>query len=148
MIEMSGIIVGIDGSQNAQPALDWAVAEAALRAVPLTVITVNEVLASYWTGQPVPSGGDDERLAHARKAAEDAAAEAVAKLSQDRQPSVTVDAVNGFSAQVLIDVSRGADLVIVGTRGGGGFAHLSLGAVACKVLHHAHCPVVLVPHDR
>lgn len=145
---MSGIIVGIDGSENAQPALDWALTEAALRAMPLTVVTVNEVLASYWTGQPVPSAGDDERLAHARKAAEDAVADAMAKLDQDRQPSVTVDAVNGFAAQVLIDVSRGADLLIVGTRGGGGFAHLSLGAVASQVLHHAHCPVVLVPHAR
>jgi nucleotide-binding universal stress UspA family protein len=148
MTTMSGIIVGIDGSQNAQPALDWAVTEAALRAVPLTVVTVNEALASYWTGQPVPSMGDDERLAHARKAAEDAVAEAVARFGEDQQPSVTVDAVNGFPAQVLIDVSRGADLLIVGTRGGGGFAHLSLGGVASKVLHHAYCPVVVVPHDR
>ena len=145
---MSGIIVGIDGSDNAQPALDWAVREAALRAVPLTVITVKETVASYWTGRPVVFEADAELLEKARKSAESAVSKAVADLGGDPPPLVLVEAVEGFSAQILIDASRHAELLVVGTRGGGGFARLSLGAVASKVLHHSHCPVVLVPHAR
>lgn len=145
---MTGITVGIDGSENAQPALTWAVREAAQRSEPLTVITVNEAIASYWTNRPVLSTGDPALLEHARVTAEGAVAKTLAELGAGQQPKVTVQAVNGFSAQVLIDVSREADLLVIGTRGGGGFPHLSLGAVASKVLHHAYCPVVVVPHDR
>ena len=145
---MAGIVVGIDGSPNAQPALDWAVGEATIRSVPLTVITVNEVLASYMTGQPVTHPTDDERLAKLRQAAENAMTDAITRVGPDGPLSASVQAVSGFSAQVLIDASTNAELLVVGTRGGGGFPHLSIGAVASKVLHHAHCPVVLVPHDK
>jgi nucleotide-binding universal stress UspA family protein len=145
---MSRIIVGIDGSENAQPALEWAVREAALRDEPLTVITVNEAIASYWTGRPVLSTGDEQRVDKIREAAESEATEAVAKYGTDGKPAVTVMAVNGFAADTLINESKDADLLVIGTRGGGGFAHLSLGAVASKILHHAHCAVVLVPHER
>lgn len=146
--EMSGIIVGIDGSDNAQPALEWALREAALRAIPLTVIAVNDVMASYWTGSPVISTGDDERLAKVRQGAESAVAAAMEQLKGAGQPSVTVEASNGFAGQTLIEASKDAELLVVGSRGGGGFPHLRIGAVASKVLHHAHCPVVLVPHER
>jgi nucleotide-binding universal stress UspA family protein len=145
---MSGIIVGIDGSDRAQPALEWAVREAAFRDVPLTVITVNEAIASYWTGKPVLSTGDDLKVDKIREAAEREAADAVTKYGTDGKPAVTVTASNGFAADTLIDASKDADMIVIGTRGGGGFAHLNLGAVASKVLHHSHCAVVLVPHER
>jgi nucleotide-binding universal stress UspA family protein len=49
---MPGIVVGVDGSVNARYALEWAVREAAVKHAPLTVLTVNEVAASFWTGNP------------------------------------------------------------------------------------------------
>ena len=61
---------------------------------------------------------------------------------------VTVSAINGFPAEALINASADADLVVVGTRGGGGFPHLHLGGVSSQVVHHAKCPVVVVPHAR
>jgi len=145
---MSGIVVGIDGSHNASHALDWAMTEAATRKAPLTVITVNSVPASYWSGAPVELPGDQERVAEIRKTAEAAVAKTAEKLGAKRPESVTVTAISGFPAQTLIDASRGADMLVVGTRGGGGFAPLLLGSVCHQVVHHAECPVVVVPSGR
>lgn len=142
---MSGIKVGVDGSHHASRALQWAMTEAAIRDEPLTVIAVNPVMASYWTGQPAADSGDVEKLAQVRKAAEAAVADISAKLGGSAPASVIVTAVNGFPAQVLVDASADSDLLVVGTRGGGGFAALRLGSVSGQVVHHAKCPVVLVP---
>jgi len=145
---MSGIVVGIDGSHNASHALEWAMAEAAIRKTPLTVITVNSVPASYWTGAPVELPGDQDRVAEIRKTAEAAVEDVAAKLGDNRPESVTVTAVSGFPAHVLIEASSGADMMVVGTRGGGGFAPLVVGSVCNQVVHHAHCPVVVVPSGK
>src|SRR5215472_9993301 len=141
---MSGITVGVDGSHRGHKALDWAMREAALRKIPLTVLAVHQVMASYWTGNPLPVPGDAPELEKVRIAVEHAVAEAAEGLGAE-QPQVTVTAINGFAAQALIDASADSDLVVVGNRGGGGFPRLSLGAVASQVVHHAHCPVVVVP---
>jgi nucleotide-binding universal stress UspA family protein len=145
---MSGIVVGIDGSHSASHALEWAMTEAAIRKAPLTVITVNSVPASYWSGAPVELAGDEERVAEIRKTAEAAVEKIAEKLGADRPESVTVTAISGFPVQTLVDVSSGADLLVVGTRGGGGFASLVVGSVCNQVVHHAHCPVVVVPSGK
>jgi nucleotide-binding universal stress UspA family protein len=146
---MSGIIVGVDGSANARYALKWAITEAAVRHAPLTVVTVNEVAASFWTHLPVTVPFDTDLLKRARRAATDLVDKAVSESGESGPVSVTVQAVNGFAADELIGASRDADLVVVGARGGaqsGGLAyHTPLGSVSNKVLHHSHCPVVVVP---
>jgi nucleotide-binding universal stress UspA family protein len=142
---MPGIVVGIDGSHNASHALEWAMREAALRKTRLTVITVNLVPMSYWTGSPVPYPGDEQRVAEIRKAAEEAVAAEAAKLGDSQPESVTVTALSSFPARALIDASKDCDLLVVGTRGGGGFAPLLLGSVSSQVVQHAQCPVVVVP---
>jgi nucleotide-binding universal stress UspA family protein len=145
---MSGVTVGIDGSKYAHYALEWALAEAVLRKAPLTVVTVNPLIASAWTGVPVTGPGEDARLAGVRKAAEELVAEATSKLGGEQPPSVTVNAVNGFVVPELIKASEDADLLVVGSRGGGGFDPLRLGSVSSQVVHHAKCPVVVVPHKK
>ncbi len=145
---MSGIVVGIDGSHNASHALEWAMTEAALRKAPLTVITVNSVMASYWSGHPVTVPADEERIAKVRKLAEESVATVAAKLGTDQPASVTITAVNGFPATSLLDASQDCDLLVVGTRGGGGFGPLILGSVSSQVVHHAKCPVVVVPAGK
>jgi nucleotide-binding universal stress UspA family protein len=145
---MPGITVGIDGSDNAHHALTWAMNEAAQRDVPLTVLTVHETIQGYWSHQPVAFSGDAQRVEEARQAAEDAVAQVTKEIGDDKHPQITVSAINGFAAQALIDASAEADLVVVGTRGGGGFPHLTLGSVSSQVIHHAKCPVVVVPRDR
>jgi nucleotide-binding universal stress UspA family protein len=75
-------------------------------------------------------------------------AKAAAHLGESKPASVRIHAVNGFPAQELIEVSRDADLLVVGSRGVGGFARLLLGSISDHVMHHAHCPVVVVPGQR
>lgn len=146
---MSGIIVGVDGSANARYALQWAVKEAAAKHEPLTVLTVNEVAASFWTHQPITVPADQALLEKARQSATDLADKTVSELGGPVPASVTVRAVNGFAVDELVNASREADLVVVGARGGaqsGGLAHHTpVGSVSNKVLHHARCPVVVVP---
>lgn len=146
---MSGIIVGVDGSANARYALEWAMREAAIKSAPLTVLTVHEVAASFWTGQPVAVPADEVLLEGARKAATELADKAARALGEAQPASVTVEAVNGFAANILISASQDADLLVVGARGGahadGLASHMPLGSISNKVLHHAKCPVVVVP---
>jgi len=141
---MPGIIVGIDGSAHSARALEWAIKEGALQHAPVTVITVNSVPASPWTGNPTVLAQDPEVLARLRQAAEDMTVKVTSQLNGERPPSVTVRAINGFPARELIDASRDADLVVVGSRGAGGFARLLVGSVSGQVVHHAHCPVMVV----
>jgi nucleotide-binding universal stress UspA family protein len=145
---MSGIIVGVDGSGHSELALEWAMNEAASRQAALTVLTVNPVALSAWTGAPIRSEADEPAREHAEMAAKEAADKAFGKLAGDTRPaSVTVRAVSGNPAEELITASRDADLVVVGSRGAGGFGRLALGSVSNQVAHHAHSPIVIVPHD-
>ena len=56
--------------------------------------------------------------------------------------------MNGFVVKELVDASQGADLIVLGIRGGGGFARLLMGSVSSEVVQHSGCPVVIVPHER
>lgn len=145
---MAGLVVGVDGSDHAHRALTWAIKEAAMRQVALTVLAVHEVAASGWTGNPIILAGDEEDTEKVRKATEEAVAKAAAELGQPQPPSVTVRALTGFPAHELIEASRDADLVVLGSRGAGGFTRLMMGSVSSQVVHHAHCPVVVVPHEK
>ncbi len=143
---MPGIIVGIDGSSHSQVALDWALREAKLRRAPLSVLTVVHLSAVGGHGMVVfPSS--EEVVAEAREAATEAAAKAAARLGE-AAPSTRVQAVVGQPAEVLVDASQDADLLVLGSRGTGGFTRLTMGSVSSQVSHHAHCPVVIVPGDR
>jgi len=141
---MSGITVGIDGSDHSVRALEWAADEAAVRHAPLTVLTVHLVPQSGWTGNPIILPQDSKDLEEERQGAEEMTLKVTSQLGEARPASVTVRAVSGFPAQELIEASRGADLMVVGSRGAGGFVKLVAGSVSNQVVHHAHCPVVVV----
>jgi nucleotide-binding universal stress UspA family protein len=144
---MPGITVGVDGSGHSHQALDWAYKEAAAWQVPLTVLTVNQVAANHWTGNPILGEHDRTDEEKIRKAADEAVQETAGRSGDPKPPSVTVRAVTDLAARALIDASRDADLVVVGSRGAGGFARLMLGSVSSQVIHHAACPVVVVPNE-
>jgi nucleotide-binding universal stress UspA family protein len=141
---MSGIVVGIDGSGSAQRALDWAVKEAAALHAPLTVLAVHQVASNQWTGNPLIYPEDAAEQEKARHAGEEAVSKAVSQAGDARPASVTVRAVSGLAARELIEASRDADLVVVGSRGSGGFVSLLMGSVSSQVVNHAACPVVVV----
>jgi nucleotide-binding universal stress UspA family protein len=142
---MPGIIVGVDGSDHSGRALEWAIREAGLRGAALTVLAVHQVASNHWTGNPELYPADQPATDAVRRAAEDAVQKAVTKAGEPGPASVTVRAVSGLAAQEIVQASSDADLVVVGSRGGGGFGRLLMGSVSSQVVHHAACPVVVVP---
>jgi nucleotide-binding universal stress UspA family protein len=147
-MKMPGILVGIDGSAHSRHALEWAIREAALRHAPLTVLTVHQAMASYWTAGSIAYAGDAD---FAKEALEAAKKETNSVLEEfdaaSRPPSVTVKAITGLPAEELLYAAGGADMIVVGSRGAGGFKRLLLGSVSTQVTHHANCPVVVIPAD-
>jgi nucleotide-binding universal stress UspA family protein len=141
---MSAIVVGVDESAHAHKALDWAMHEAGMRHADLTVLTVIPAMASPWTGNPLSVPRADEAIQHARQAVEEAVAKSASDITGPQPSSVTVKVFAGFPAESLVDASRDAELVVVGSRGAGGFASLLVGSVSNQVAHHAACPIVIV----
>jgi nucleotide-binding universal stress UspA family protein len=144
---MPGILVAVDGSDHSRRALEWAIHEAAVRQAPLTVLTVNQAVAGVWGGGPVEYPGDEDRAEKSRAAAQQQT-DSILGAAVARPASVTVQAVTGFPAEEILRAAAGADMVVVGSRGAGGFRRLRLGSVAHQVSHHAQCPVVLMPADE
>lgn len=146
---MPGILVGIDGSEHSRRALEWAVHEAALRHTPLTVLTVHQAVTGWWTGSPVPYAGDADLTKKAQQVAQEETDSVLNQAGEaSRPPSVTVKAINGLPAEELLHAAGDADMLVVGSRGAGGFKRLLLGSVSSQVTHHAHCPVVVIPDDH
>jgi nucleotide-binding universal stress UspA family protein len=140
---MAGIVVGYDGSENAEYALGWAMKRAAAEHLPLTVLTINEVAINPFTGQPSVVLEDAPMLEKARQAAEHAVAKVSHKMSLI--PTVTVNAVTGLAGEELILASQHADMLVIGSRGQREFPALRVSAIATKVAHYSSCPIVIVP---
>jgi nucleotide-binding universal stress UspA family protein len=145
---MPGIVVGVDGSTGSRRALEWAVSEAAMRAAPLTVLTVAQDITGYCDPAWYPRQ-DLDLAEHAAKAAQEEVDAALDKLgTRSRPPSVSVQALAGLPAEQILRAARDADMIIVGSRGAGGFRKLLMGSVSLQVTHHAHCPVVVIPAEE
>jgi nucleotide-binding universal stress UspA family protein len=142
---MPGIIVGVDGSAHSRKALEKAIQEAAAHHAPLTVLTVHQAVRDVY-GSVAHYGDDAALTGKAREAAQAETDEVLAALGVQLE-SVTVTAVHGLPAEELVKASEGADLLVVGRRGSGGFARLTMGAVTTAVAYHSHSPVLIVSHD-
>jgi nucleotide-binding universal stress UspA family protein len=143
---MPGIVVGVDGSGHSQRALEWAINEAAVRHAPLTIVTVHQLVAGF-SGRGVEYPGDSDQAAKAGQVAQQDADKILEGMGESRPASVTVDSRSGFPVEELLDASKEADMIVLGSRGAGGFSRLLMGSVSSQVTHHAHCPVVIVPHE-
>jgi nucleotide-binding universal stress UspA family protein len=132
------VLVGVDGSGSSLAAADWGAGEAALRGVPLRLVHATPSFPDHAVG-----GEAVDRL-HARSA--QMLQRMTADLS-DRCPDTGVlgEQADGDPAAVLLAAARDAGLLVVGTRGTGGFDGLAVGWVALRVAAAAPCPVVLVP---
>jgi nucleotide-binding universal stress UspA family protein len=165
---MGGIVVGVDDSPGARKALAWAVTEAGLRGAALRVVYVHK--SEEWTGpmyfpsqyaapsissgsagEPSPAelAGVMEAQERLREAARGRAEELVDELlGEVGLNGVQVQATvvqERHPADVLVGLSSDADLLVVGSRGRGGFQGLVLGSVTHALVLHAACPVVVVP---
>ena len=141
---MPGILVGVDGSAHSQRALEWAAKEAALRHVSLTVLTVHQAVRGFWGGTQHYSG-DEQLVEQGRQAAQAETDKVLAGLGDARPASVAVKATQGIPAEEILNEGADADMIVVGSRGGGGFARMLLGSVSANVAEHAQVPVMILP---
>jgi nucleotide-binding universal stress UspA family protein len=140
---MNVIVVGVDGSRGSEAALRFAAEEAALREATLRVVSAYHVPVPVYAGGLVPAVG---LMTGFREIAEEIAVDAAAKVEHiDPDVRVQKRICEGQPADELVREAEGADLLVVGSRGLGGFRSLLLGSVSQQVAHHAPCPVVIVP---
>jgi nucleotide-binding universal stress UspA family protein len=137
------IIVGVDGSSLAQTALEYAIEEARLRKANLHVTYAYPVLHSALTG----STGNDYY-----QQVEDEAKVFMQAVVAKAPPTDGIDvewlATPGNPSEVLIEASSGATLLVVGSRGVGGFMGLLMGSTSTQCVHYSHCPVLVVREEH
>jgi nucleotide-binding universal stress UspA family protein len=137
-----GILVGHDGSACAQEALGWAARLAARADMDLHVLRAWSMTSAprprSWSPGYVPPLDDYANAVH------EELSDHVAKAGLDPSVRVTCHVVHASPARGMIAAAAGADLLVVGARGRGGFAGLLLGSVSDQVMHHAPCPVTVV----
>jgi nucleotide-binding universal stress UspA family protein len=137
------VLVGVDGSPASKDALSWAADYARLTGTPLKAVSAWHWPVSLVGALPMPEGFDPMGDAHT--ALEAILAEV---LGADPGFPVTTQVVGGPASAVLIEESRNASLLVVGSRGHGGFSGLLLGSVSEHCARYAACPVVVVRHAR
>ncbi|WP_225829940.1 universal stress protein [Streptomyces sp. NK08204] len=138
------VVVGLDGSPSSYDALRWAVRYAGLVGGVVEAIAVWELPGMYaWSAPAVDMDMDlDETRQQLQRELTDV-------LGADAAGSVRTHVVHGNPADVLLRAAQGAEALVVGCRGRGGFARALLGSVSQHVSQHADCPVVIVrPEDR
>jgi nucleotide-binding universal stress UspA family protein len=137
------IVAGVDGSDSSIKALDWAARQGELTGSMLEVITTWQWPRSYGWAAPFPSDFDPQSNA------ETLLNDAIAKVRADHpQVNMRTTVIEGHPAPVLVDASRTADLLVVGSRGHGEFAGMLLGSVSEHCVTNAHCPVVVMRDRR
>ncbi|WNM36546.1 universal stress protein [Streptomyces sp. Li-HN-5-11] len=137
------VVVGVDGSPSSYAALRWAVGYAQLvGGVVEAVHAWNTPTELGWSGLLVDPEFDLER---ARERFTD---ELRAVFADERPADVRELLIHGDPSETLISLSEGADVLVVGSRGRGGFTRAMLGSVSQRCAQHAACPVVVVQQER
>ncbi len=132
------VVVGIDGSPQSEAALAWAIDEARLRGRGLRVIHAFPSVVS------IMGHSDPEYYQKAEGEAKVQFEQALAKGPATEGVDVEKAVEQGNPAEVLVDASRGANLLVLGSRGRGAFRGMLLGSVSWHCVHQAHCPVVVI----
>ncbi|MCH9732299.1 MAG: universal stress protein [Actinomycetia bacterium] len=143
--EGTEIVVGVDDSPSSQAALEWAAGNAMLREAPLVILYAAAASASIWPIAPVPTGIVEFQQEIARDILKDAG-NIAEKLTQGSVPVSTNFALATPTA-AMVEASKTATMVVVGSRGLGAFGRVILGSVSMGLVHRAHCPVAIVPSE-
>lgn len=135
------IVVGIDGSEESQAALVWALRQARLQGAVLDVVYAwHPLYIADISGMAMSTIRPEEMEASAQAVLD----HSVAELGNTADVEVNPILATGSAAHVLLETAKGADLLVVGSRGRGGFSGLLLGSTSQQCAHHATCPVVIV----
>jgi len=144
------IVVGVDGSPSGREALKWAIRQAELTGASVEAVIAwhYPVMAAGYGWAPVSAMEDTDFAGIAEKVLAAEVADTVDPASGVR---LTTAVREGNAAEVILDAADGADLLVLGSRGHGGFAGALLGSVSQHCVHHAPCPVVIIrapAHDH
>jgi nucleotide-binding universal stress UspA family protein len=137
------IVVGIDGSEAAKNALRWALEEARLRSAEIVAVHAWEPPPTVPEPGPAPGFDLVGILPQVQEAGERLVTTVVNEVVGDSDVTVEPVAIVGPPASVLVDAARDAEMLVVGSRGHGGFTALLLGSVSQQLAHHAPCPLVI-----
>ncbi len=150
--ERSRIVVGVDGSTHSMDAVKWGARQAEMMEGEVVLVAVwgwpkgygDPSIGDPSIGGPMPMPNDYNPAANAEHEL-DAAEQAVHK----EYPGVPVRrlAIDGHPSQILVDASKAAAMVVVGSRGRGAFMGMLLGSVSQHLVHHAKCPVVVLRYE-
>lgn len=145
------IVVGVDGSESALHALEWALEESQLRGRGLLVVTCwtfPALVAPVPFQPPIAAEMLEDGARQTLEATVDRALAACGRGGGVERDDVLVEVCEGPPSLRLVELSKDAEMVVVGSRGRGGFAGLLLGSVSQHVAEQAHCPVVIVHRGR
>jgi len=142
-----GILVGVDGSSASDAAVGWAAHDAVLRGLPLTLMRVEDPMGPLWSEAHLLKELEGWREAEGRSVLGNAS-----KIARDivgDSEQITINGELQFTATIptLVDRSEDAELIVVGSRGRGGWARGFLGSVSSALVRHAKCPVAVI-HDE
>lgn len=139
---MGKIVVGVDGSAGSREALRWAFAEAQIRNATLEAVIVWQ----YPVTASLPTFGVMDTPADFQSEARTTLIEILASEGITAEAPIPVSTLvaEGNPARALLDASSEADLLVVGSRGHGGFTGVLVGSISQQCVHHASCPVVVV----
>jgi len=146
-----GIVVGVDGSGPSDLAVRWAAHEAAMRHVPLTVVHVVATAATSsalgWPSGPVSAELRLWQEDQARQIIADAIKVARDSAEHGASPEITSELLFASAVPTLVELSKEAQMVVVGCQGQGALRRRLLGSVSTGLVHHSHCPVAVI-HDE
>ena len=147
----NGILVGADGSPCSKTAVQWAARAAAMRNVPLTVVVVFRPVDG-WSGMvlsmvPFPEDIGQMQEAEGRRIIEDAIEIVNATTRDSGRLQVNSEVLWSPLVPTLVDLTKEAQMIVVGCRGRGALSRGLLGSVSTALVHHAHCPVAVIHDD-
>ena len=139
-----GIIVAADGSPASNAAVCWAAQDAVLRRIPLTVVHVVNPVVTAWPHSPLPDGVAVWQENEGRRILADSLKLARDTANDNPRISIESELIFSASAPTLVDLSKEAELIVVGTYGRGALARGLLGSVSSSLVRQAHCPVAVI----
>jgi nucleotide-binding universal stress UspA family protein len=140
-----GIVVGVDGSSGSKVAVQWAARDAKLRNVPLTLVHVVPATAGRWLESSLVPAWMRRQRERGRQVI-DEALEVVNESCRRGPPQINCEMPSATAVPALVDLSKDAELVVVGCLGTGTLRGRHMGSVSSGLVHHAHCPVAVI-HD-
>jgi nucleotide-binding universal stress UspA family protein len=143
-----GILVAVDGSAESDAAVRWAVREAELCRLPITLEHVVVPVVTSWPVRSLQADFDEWQEDNARQVLEQCQKILLSSLGASELSSVRTEVLHDYAVPALVGASKDAEMIVVGSRGMGAFGRAVLGSVSGGVVHHARCPVAIVHADE